>query len=203
MRKLLIISILLLTLSACKTTEPFVFSDAYFNYSIHSDFDLVIQDLPESIEVTSLKVNNVDLDLSNVIHDKNGLKLKSSYIKSLSVGEYLYNVITAQGSFVLNLNVIDTSRPYMISKSTIESDFTSNHTFTFELFGGEIKSVSGNNIKTSDYSISGNQLTIKKGFIENAYSNNESMESLILGYTLEVGTHTVIGYIFISKKINT
>jgi hypothetical protein len=153
--------------------------------------------------VTSLKVNNVDLDLSNVIHDKNGLKLKSSYIKSLSVGEYLYNVITAQGSFVLNLNVIDTSRPYMISKSTIESDFTSNHTFTFELFGGEIKSVSGNNIKTSDYSISGNQLTIKKGFIENAYSNNESMESLILGYTLEVGTHTVIGYIFISKKINT
>ena len=189
---------LIITLTACKTSEPFVMTDISLNYSIHSEFDLIIQQLPKSITVNSITINNVEIDSTTFVHDNTGLKLKSSYIKSLSVGEHEFTVNTEQGNFTVDLNVIETTRPYMISKSTIETDFSSNLIFTFELFGGSIKSISGNSIKTSDYSIYGNQLTIKKEFIERSFNANESLETLVLSYSLEVGTHTVIGYIFIT-----
>ena len=192
------ILMLILTLSACKPSEPFVMTDISLNYSIHSDFDLVIQKLPESIEVTSIILNDIELNSTQFVHDSAGLKLKSSYIKTLSIGEYEFTISTDQGDFTLDLNVIETTRPYMISKSTVETDFSSNLTFTFELFGGNIKSLSGNSIKSSDYSISGNQLTIKKAFVEESFNATESIETLVLAYSLEVGTHTVIGYIFIT-----
>jgi hypothetical protein len=200
MKKLLLLFLLLFTLSACGPSGPYVFKNTSFNYSIFSEFDLVIQKLPESIHVISILLDDEEVDLSNIIHDKSGLKLKSSYIKSLPVGDYLFTITTAEGNFSLELKIIDTNRPYMISKSSVESDFLSNQIFIFELFGGRIKSVSGYDITSSDYTIRGNELTIKKGFIRNAFDSNESLESLVLGYTLEVDTHIVIGYIFITQK---
>jgi hypothetical protein len=160
----------------------------------------LIEKLPTTIVVISVIKDEEEIDLSNLIHDRTGLKLKSSYMQTLELGDHSFLITTDQGEFTLNLKIIDTTRPYMISKSTVASDFLSNQIFIFELFGGEIKSVSGHEITSTDYTIRGNELTIKKGFIRAAFESNESMETLVLGYTLQVESHTVIGYIFITKK---
>ncbi len=200
MKKLLIIFIIVLTLAACKKPEiDFEPTDQTFVYSIQSSFDLKIQDLPNDLSVTEVKRGQEMLTSAIFIHDKSELFLKSSYLKGLSLGEHVLSFETEKGIFSIRLNIIDTNRPYMISSSTVFTDFSKDVIVLFELFGGSIQSVSGNDITSSHYSIRNNQLTIKKGFIEQSFTQNPDRETLIIGYTLHVDSHVVIGYLFIKK----
>lgn len=151
--------------------------------------------------VQQLLLNDQSIDLSHLEHDSSGLKVKSTYLKNLSLGDYTFTIITSDGSFVLNLTIINTLRPYMVSKSSVTSDLSSSHTFLFELFGGKIASLSGHGINASNYRISGNLLTINHSFIKDTFNNNVTLETMVLAYALEVGTHTVIGNIFITKSL--
>jgi hypothetical protein len=182
-----------------ETETPHTFENISYNYSIHSEFDLLIQSLPQRYDVQEFMLNDNPIDLSNLNHDNSGLKVKSGYLKSLSLGDYVFNIITNDGSFIFNLTIINTQRPYMVSKSSVTTDLSSNHTFLFELFGGNISSVSGHNINSNNYTISNNVLTIRRTFIKSVFENDETLLTMVLAYSLDIEGHTVIGNIFISK----
>jgi len=202
MKKIVIILLVLLILGACKKTsieyEP---QDQAFVYSVLSTFDLKIQDLPNELKVTEVKKGSEMLTSAIFIHEGNQLFLKSSYLKGLSLGEHVLSFETDQGIFTITLTLVNTDRPYMISTSTVFTDFSSDLTFEFELFGGSIQSVSGNEIQSSHYRIKNQQLTIKSQFIEQSFNQDPSRETLIIGYTLQSGNNIVVGYLFIKKAI--
>jgi len=201
-KKLLTLLLLVFHVSACmnqETETPHTFENISYNYSIHSEFDLLIQSLPQRYDVQEFMLNDNPIDLSNLNHDNSGLKVKSGYLKSLSLGDYVFNIITNDGSFIFNLTIINTQRPYMVSKSSVTTDLSSNHTFLFELFGGNISSVSGHNINSNNYTISNNVLTIRRTFIKSVFENDETLLTMVLAYSLDIEGHTVIGNIFISK----
>lgn len=196
--KVILLFCLTLLLTACIDLDV-ILVDTAFNYSIHSSFDLSIQDMPSKVKINSITVDNTSLDEVYYKHESGELKLMSSYLTTLSLGDHQITVDTSDGTFHVDLTIIDTSRPYMVTKSPVVTDFRQDITFVFELFDGNIKSISGHSIRPIDYSISGNQLIIRRSFTQKVFNDEDTLETLTLGYSLEVGTHTVLGYLYIKS----
>ncbi|MDO9629888.1 MAG: hypothetical protein Q7I99_08285 [Acholeplasmataceae bacterium] len=183
------------------STEVTILSTTTKNYSKQSTFDLEVKSFDNNPDVLSV-TNYVgeEVALSNLIVSNQKVSFKSSFLTPLLVGVHVFTIDTNYGSHEVKINITDTARPYMISGSEIFTNFMTNVTVTYELFGGVILSLSGNDITTSDYTITGNSLTINKDYIHNQFVIVPSRTTLILGYTLESGENVVIGYIFIKSN---
>lgn len=180
-------------------TLPMSFHDVRFNYSIHSNFDLLIYTFEH--EVTTYSISGVlpTLEASDFYTIDQKLYIKSSYLKDLIPQSYELTVSQGtMGSFTLNLSIVETELPYIVSYNTMQYD-EEDVSFIYELFGGVIVSLSGNNITADDYIIDSNMVTIKSSFIDSYFSSNPDQISLSLKYDLNVGDSYVFGYIFIQK----
>lgn len=175
------------------------FQDYAFNYSIRSVIDVPVGSVAEANEIAQISFSGNPIDTTAYSFTNRFLTLKSSYLTTLPIGEQILTVTTDIGSFQISINIFDTSKPYMMSKSEVFTDFSNDVVFIYDLFGGSISGLTGNNITSSDYSIRNNTLTISKTFIESVFSLEPTRETLILEYTLESGNNVVIGYIFIKK----
>ena len=200
--KLTIVVILLLLLFGCSVSnDTYVdLSDVSLNYSLQSDFDLIVQNLPTKIEVLSIGKEDIHINKSYYFHGSNQLKFLSSYLRTLTLGKHHFICETIRGSFEVEINIINTDRPYLITNSTHITDFRKDLEFSFELFGGSIESLSGHDISSTQYVIAGSRITISKSFIQQQFNDNPALETIVLGYTLRSGTNIVVGYIFISQQ---
>ena len=166
-----------------------------FAYSIHSLFELGI--LQSATFVYIEDSNNQNLDSNDYVYSAQHLFIKNSYLTTLSAGHHLFTILTLEGFYILDINILSTEKPYLISNSEVFTDFSSDLIFTFELFEGSFGSLSGNGITADDYTFQGNILTIDKTYVLSMFSSDPERETLILGYTLESGDDIVIGYLFI------
>ena len=146
------------------------YQDVILNYSIHRTTDLFIYDFDES-----------------------------SYLQSLPLGNYTYEIYVSKGKFDIMITIIDTELPYITTHNTVT--FNDNDlTFTFELFGGSILSLSGNNISIADYTIIDEELVIKRAYIKNYFISNPEETVLTITYNLQLGNSLLINDIIIRRE---
>lgn len=181
-------------------TVSYPFIDYAFNYSMRSVIDVPVGSVAEANEIAQITLSGDPISTTAYTFINKTLTLKSSYLSTLPIGEHTLTVTTNIGSFQITINIFDTSKPYMMSKSEVFTDFSTDVILVYDLFGGSISGLSGNNITSSDYIITSNTVTISKTFIENAFTSEPTRETLVIGYTLESGNNVVIGYIFIKKS---
>ena len=183
------------------SSEITVLSSVTKNYSTLSTFDLEVKSFENNPSVISIR-NIADelVDLSNILIANNKIFFKSSFLQTQLTGLHIYIIETNFGYHQVKINITNTDRPYMISGSEILTDFKEDVTIEFELFGGNVLSMSGNDISVYEYTISGNKVTIDKEFMVSQFIKVPSRTTLILGYTLESGDNVVIGYIFIKAN---
>lgn len=178
-----------------------VLSSTTKNYSKQSAFNLELKTFENNAEVLSVtNIMEEPVALSNFLVVDHTIFFKSEYLSTLMVGNHIFILETNFGNHEFKINITNTNRPYMITSSEIFANFIEDVVVTYELFGGEVLSLSGNEITESDYSISGNTVTIDKDYIKDQFVKLPSRTTLILGYTLESGDNVVIGYIFIKKN---
>jgi len=183
--------------------SSFVWLDTYqdvsLNYSIHRSTDLFIYDFDEMTYVISLISRDISIDQQDYYLDDDKLYFTSDYLQSLSLGSYTFEIYMSKGKFNITITIIDTKLPYMTSHNTVTYD-DQDMTFIFELFGGSITSLSGNDISIADYTIIGEELVIKRAYINQYFISNPEETSLSIKYNLQLGNSFVFGYLFIEKE---
>ena len=70
----------------------------------------------------------------------------------------------------------------------------------FELFGGSILNLSGNDISIADYTIIDEELVIKRAYIKQYFISNPEETTLSIKYNLQLGNSYVFGYLFIERE---
>ena len=168
-----------------------------YSYSINSLFDL---DILESESFVYIEDSEAELSAEDFIFSAQAVTLKSSYLVTLTTGHHMFTILTLNGFHLVDLNILETDKPYLITSSEISTDFTIDLTFTFELFEGSFTGLSGNEVTVEDYTFEGNTLTIDKDYVAFMFNLDPERETLILGYTLEQGDNIVIGYLFITTN---
>ena len=175
------------------------YQDVSLNYSIHRSTDLFIYDFDEMTYVISLISRDISIDQQDYYLDDDKLYFTSDYLQSLSLGSYTFEIYMSKGKFNITITIIDTKLPYMTSHNTVTYD-DQDMTFIFELFGGSITSLSGNDISIADYTIIGEELVIKRAYINQYFISNPEETSLSIKYNLQLGNSFVFGYLFIEKE---
>jgi hypothetical protein len=165
-----------------------------YSYSINSLFDL---DILESGTFVYIEDSEAELSAADYIFTAQRVTLKNTYLISLSTGNHLFTILTLDGFYIIDLNILDTDKPYLITDNQVFTDHSTDLTFTFELFGGEFTGLSGNEVTTEDYTLIDNVLMIDKDYVAFMFSLDPERETLILAYTLELEDNIVIGYLFI------
>lgn len=175
------------------------YQDVSLNYSIHRTTDLLTYDFDEMTYVISLISRDISIDQEDYYLDDDKLYFTSDYLQSLSLGSYTYEIYVSKGKFNITITIIDTELPYMTSHNTVTYD-DQDMTFIFELFGGSITSLSGNDISIADYTIIGEELVIKRAYINQYFISNPEETSLSIKYNLQLGNSYVFGYLFIERE---
>jgi hypothetical protein len=175
------------------------YQDVSLNYSIHRSTDLFIYDFDEMTYVISLISRDISIDQQDYYLDDDKLYFTSDYLQSLSLGSYTFEIYMSKGKFNITITIIDTELPYMTSHNTVTYD-DQDMTFIFELFGGSITSLSGNDISIADYTIIGEELVIKRAYINQYFISNPEETTLSIKYNLQLGNSFVFGYLFIERE---
>jgi len=81
-----------------------------------------------------------------------------------------------------------------MSSSIIWTDGSEDITLQFELFGGEVYSISGATGDTVLWSSIDDTIIIEKEFIDSKFTAN-SNEEFVLSYIINLGNNSVIGYL--------
>jgi hypothetical protein len=119
-----------------------------------------------------------------------------TFLRDLDAGTYTITLILDNGVVDIIMTVLNEERPYMTSPNTVPYQ-DEDLSFTFELFGGTINTVSGLDITEDDYTINESTLTIKSTFIDQVIENDPDRETIIISYTLLKDDLTIVGFIFI------
>jgi len=165
-----------------------------YSYSTNSLFDLNVL---KSESFFYIADSEEELSATDYIFTAQRVTLKNTYLVTLSTGHHLFTILTLDGFHIIDLNILDTDKPYLITNNQVFTDHSTDLTFTFELFGGEFTGLSGNEVTAEDYTLIDNILTIDKDYVAFMFSLDPERETLILAYTLELGDNIVIGYLFI------
>jgi hypothetical protein len=213
---ILIIALLLLALVGCNettTTTSTTLSSSNttaseinvldlkveYQYSIHSTLDLWVQ-IPQDGEV--LKVQS-QTDLHDLVQNEdyqesdNSVTILHDYLSGLSVGTYELTIESTVGIFEIEIEMIDTWEPYLMQVGSIYYEIGKDLTLHFELFGGSINSLSGNDITLADYTVDGYNVIIDGDYIHQMFVSTPERTALILAYTISFNSATEIGYLFI------
>jgi hypothetical protein len=175
------------------------YQDVMLNYSIHRTTDLFIYDFDEPTYVVSLISRDISIDQEDYYLDDDMLYFKSSYLQLLPLGNYTFEIYVSKGKFDITITIIDTELPYITTHNTVTFD-DADLTFMFELFGGSILNLSGNDISIADYTIIDEELVIKRAYINQYFISNPEETTLSIKYNLQLGNSYVFGYLFIERE---
>lgn len=152
----------------------------------------------QNLELEILQLEG-DLEITNeeYTYEEGVLSIPQSFFDNLAYGEYQILIYANIGLIHLNIQIVDTRKPYMVSSSQIYVSLGQSVNLEFVLYDGEIVSVSGNDITEDDYTIEGSTLIISGEYIQRIFTRDTERTVLILGYTLSANQHITIGYLFI------
>jgi hypothetical protein len=125
------------------------------------------------------------------------LTMKGVFLDTIAYGTHFMLFYTSIGIIELQLQIIDTRKPFMISSSQINVILGEDVVLEFELFDGGFVDLSGNDITMEDYHFEGSTLRIHGDYIQRIFTRDPDRSVLILGYTLSANQHITIGYLFI------
>lgn len=177
------------------------------------------QDLSDEINYSFLKSSNtnlvIDLDeawVINRIATKDNQTLDDSvynldeylviddlFLKTLDYGPFVLFLHTTLGTVLILIEITDDRRPYLISQSEIGYVECQDIQLEFNLFDGEVVSITGNDISKEDYIIVGSKVIISGPFVSSKFRADESLHFLIFHYRLRSTVYDEVGYIIITK----
>lgn len=178
--------------------KPFI-KKLTFNYSKVSSSNLILFNESEIYTIKSVILTAHDSEV-----DENNYTLSPSfaftaeYLDTLSLGKQYFTLETHRGFISVEINITDETDPYIINSTDIYVDFTTDINLLFELFGGEIISLTAKNLTSSDYILNGSTATIKLDYLNEIFDIGR--EELIIRYELKVGNNYTIGYITLTDN---
>lgn len=170
-----------------------------YYYSKNSTFDLEIHNFSSWYEyLNSFKLGDEDILDPNFYYDNFKYYLESDYLQSLDIGLHEFKLSTSRGNHLIKINITDSLNPYII-RPTQNFYYYRTYVFEFELFGGQILSLSGNGITTDDYRIEDHKVIIDFRFTTPKFDEEPDRNNLILSYSIEVGNDLFIGFLTIKR----
>lgn len=168
-----------------------------FQYSKHSiqDIQIVNLDLVDFVVFDEMKTKIENIE---IVINQNSLEILSTYIKETDTNKVILYLYEGNRKIKLVITIHDKDEPYLISSSSVKTDIYEDIVFQFELFDGFIKQIYGQDLSESDYTVSGNILTIKSEYILRQYENQQPIS---ITYTLEQD-HIVFGFLVIDLDLN-
>ncbi len=171
--------------------------DTDFNRLLPIGLDVILAD---EISIEAFFVDGEYQPLSYITKDHEKLQFNGDWLTILSPGTYTFTLITLTSRIDINVTVYEDNNPTMLSSNTVIYN-GEDMSFAFELFGGEISSLSGQDITSDDYSITEDQITIYSSFIDGILNDNPDRETVIFSYTIRKDEDIKIGYIFIQTSV--
>lgn len=138
------------------------------------------------------------LDNNDVLMVNNEIEIKSDYVLSLEQDKVVFYLYSDNQKYKIQVTINNKTEPYLISSSMVYTEGNHDIMFQFELFGGIIKQISGNQLDEKDYLIEDNLLTITQNYIQNKF---ESDDQASFTYALE-DEHIVMGFLMIYESNN-
>ena len=182
------------------TTNPVILELLVeYQYSIHSTLDLWVQ-IPQDGEVLNVKSNSDSQYLvknEDYQESDNSVTILHDYLSGLSVGTHEFTIESTVGSFEIEIEMIDTWEPYLSQVGSIHYEVGKDLILDYELFGGLIVNLSGNDITLADYTIDGYRVIIDGDYIHQKFVSTPERTTLIIAYTISFNSDTKIGYLFI------
>ena len=178
--------------------EYFLPSEISYEFSFDSNSvdDFALYD--ESIPTVYYIKQNSELVSENNYYFKYGiLFISNEYLQGFSEG-VIFQLYSESGIINLSLNYILNEKPFLRSNNSI-TFAGEDILMVFELCGGEIIDIGGNDITENDYTLDNNILIIDANFIQNLFDENSERNSVILYYQLKKDDQVIIGHIFISR----
>lgn len=182
------------------TEEPTIeiedLDDSLYQYSSYSTQNIKILHLDITDDVIVYSTAGVMITLEDVLVKNDVYEIKSSYVLSHEGYEYVafYLQFDNQRTLV-QISLNDKEVPYIISSTVVTRNTEDDLLFQFELFNGNVRQISANEMDESDYLINGNIVTIFADYIDERLLENDS---LMINYVLE-DNQLVIGFISIDK----
>jgi hypothetical protein len=178
------------------TTE---YATLSFTYNKDTAGGLEVDLSAESLSIDKIvDEDSLILDAASVSIEDLIVSVTDEYLQTRGYGTATLTLLTSQGRIRLDIQIIDDRNPYMISSNSIVYEPGLDIVLGFELYGGEILNLYGNDITEADFTIEGSTLTIDIGFVIGKFTENPERTTLILGYTLEGNDNLAMGYLFIT-----
>ena len=171
--KSLITLILLITLVGCDKEEEIqneqISSD--FQYSINSKIDLLV--------IKNVKDDKDELNKYNFLEiNNNNLYVKNDYLTNLSVGNQTLIITLDNIEYTFNLLITENDKPYLINYLNTSYHEGENIELIFDMLDFEFHSISGNEMKDSDFEFSNNKVTIFNRYLDQEFAKDR--KSLVL-----------------------
>ncbi len=180
------------------TLDKFIQTEIEWNYTFNvnstDDFIAYFNQVPE---LFFIEEDGNELSNDNYYFEYDLLFIDNEYLMNFTTG-VLFKLYTEQGIIDLNLQYTNTLVPFMRSDNTVEFN-SEDILLVFELCGGTLSDISGNDITESDYTQVGNILIIDSDFVQALFDESPERNSVIISYQLRANDEIVIGFVFINR----
>ena len=166
-----------------------------FNLNSTNDFVLYDQVLPELFYI---KQNDTLVSDDNYYLEYGYLFIDNTYLNTFTESAS-FDLYAAGGIITLTINYGVVDKPSILSQNSI-TFMGEDVVMVFDLCGGEFTELTGNDITTDDYTLTGNVLVIDHNYLQDLFDANADRNAIILSYQLRNGDQLVIGYIFINRQ---
>jgi len=177
---------------------PYNLSDApiqKYQYSLQSTKALILLNGDIYDTLYAKDINGDFINNDDVFTKIDGaFSIKSSFIVANPVGPFEFYILDNNSITPIEITIYDKDTPYIMSSSIIWTDGSEDITLQFELFGGEVYSISGATGDTVLWSSIDDTIIIEKEFIDSKFTAN-SNEEFVLSYIINLGNNSVIGYL--------
>ncbi|MFO7970050.1 MAG: hypothetical protein R6U15_08095 [Candidatus Izemoplasmatales bacterium] len=169
----------------------------YYQYSTNSTQNILIMDLAIEEEVSITNASGDLLDNNDILAKNNFYEIKSDYILNQEDDNiHLYLYYGNKKSEVI-INVSEKVAPYIISSTLVYTNGEEDIKLQFELFTGDFRQISGEDLESEDYSIEDNILTIYASYIDSRF---QTETDFTINYALETD-EIAFGLIIFNKEI--
>jgi hypothetical protein len=184
------------------TVNTFVALDTlYATYNTEETIPVTILgiDVSTIYYITYGKILNTKLNNDSFTYEQDVLSLSYSTLNTDNT--LTFYVFTNEGYHPVEIDKQNDTSPSIYSENIVT--FTNSDLyFQFDLAGGELVEIKGNDIDSEDYTLIHNTLIINKEFVSNLFTLNDDRTTVILSYQLKTNDDIIVAYIIINKDTN-